>query len=99
MAPDFVYAAVMMRENKTFFGKGDFQNIIDILKTKKSSQYKDVGNKLALIKTGALFRKGVLPDINNPESTGIPTDIVANEADFVNIYQDKQRVIWSHAVN
>ena len=99
IAPDFVYAAVMMRENGIFFGRGDFQNIIGLLKDKKTDTYKDIANKLALIKTGRLFKKGVLPDLNDAESTGIPDEVQADEADFVNIYADNKRTIITHAVN
>ena len=59
LAPNFIYAAAMMKQNGIFFGKGDFQNIIDVLKSKQSAKYKDMGNKLCLIKTGAIFKKGV----------------------------------------
>ena len=99
MAPDFLYAACMMKANNIFFGKGDFQNIIDVLKTKKSGQYKDIGNKLALVKTGRLYKNGILPDLNDPESHGIPNEVAANEADFFSIYADKKREIKVHAVN
>jgi len=99
LAPDFVYAACMMKQNGIFFGKGDFQNILDLLKAKKSNQYKDIGNKLALIKTGRLYKKGILPDLNDADGAGIPNEVVAGEADFVNIYQDAKRTFITHAVN
>ena len=99
MAPDFLYAACMMKANNIFFGKGDFQNIIDVLKTKSSPQYKDIGNKLALVKTGCLYKKGVLPDLNDAESAGIPTKVIANESDFFSIYADKKREVINHAIN
>ena len=37
MAPDAFYAALLMKINQVFFGKGDFKKIIDILKTEKSA--------------------------------------------------------------
>ena len=75
IAPDFVYAAVMMRENGIFFGRGDFQNIIGLLKDKKTATYKDIANKLALIKTGRLYKKGILPDLNDAECAGVPDEV------------------------
>lgn len=99
LAPDFVYAACMMRQDGLCFGKGDFQKIVDLLKVKKSSQYLDIGNKLALIKTGRLYKKGILPDLNDGGSAGIPDEVVADEADFLNIYRDEKRTCIAHAVN
>jgi hypothetical protein len=48
-----------MQEHKMSFGKGDFQNIINVLKTGYDSEYLDVANKLLLVKNGKLMRKGV----------------------------------------
>lgn len=61
--------------------------------------YKDIANKLALIKTGRLFKKGVLLDLNDADSNGIPDEVQANESDYVNIYADNKRTVITHAVN
>ena len=45
----------MMRKNGTYFGKGDFKKIIDLLA--KKGDYKDVARKLRAIKDGCLFEK------------------------------------------
>ncbi len=100
MAPDHIYAAAMMKENSVLFGAGDFQNIIDILKLKNSPQYKDIGNKLALVKTGRFYKKGILPDINDPEGEGIPAQVDhPNQADFFDVYKDKGRATHKHNIN
>ena len=49
-APDLFYATAMMKHESVFFGKGDFQNILEVLKTQKSNKYRDIGNKLMVIK-------------------------------------------------
>jgi len=61
--------------------------------------YKDIANKIALVKNGRVFKKGVLPDLDDPNSDGIPNEIIANEADYLNIYQDRKREIYTHAIN
>ena len=75
IAPDYVYAACLMRGEGVFFGKGDFQKLVDLLKLSKNKNFKDIANKLAMVKTGRLFKKGVLPDLNDANSSGIPDDI------------------------
>jgi hypothetical protein len=52
MAPNFIYAAVIMKNNKMFFGKGDFSNILNVLKLIRSDGFRDIGNKLLLVKEG-----------------------------------------------
>lgn len=39
------------------FGKGDFQKIIDVLKMGYDAEYRDVGNKLLLLRNGRILRK------------------------------------------
>lgn len=72
-APDMFYAAAMMKQNEMFFGKGDFTNTIGVLQTTRSPSFKKIGNKLVLLKTGHLYRKGAQININNEndENPGI----------------------------
>lgn len=56
-APDMFYAAALMIQNKLFCGKGDLKKFVDILGKRRSSEYKDIANKLVLLKTGHLYHK------------------------------------------
>jgi len=56
-APDQFYAYALMQEHKMSFGKGDFQKIIDVLKMGYDAEYRDVGNKLLLLRNGRILRK------------------------------------------
>lgn len=56
-APDQFYAYVLMQEHKMSFGKGDFQKIIDVLKMGYDAEYRDVGNKLLLLRDGRIIRQ------------------------------------------
>ena len=101
-APDFIYAAAMMRQEAVFFGRGDFQNILEVLKTQKSPAYKDIGNKLAVIKQACLYKKGIQADINDPESGGreMHEAGAVNAADQLAIYSDaKNRKYFKHPIN
>jgi len=51
-----------------------------------------------MVKTGRLFKKGILPDLSDPMGGGVPDNIVCKEADFLNIYQDSQRTYQNHSV-
>ena len=99
IAPDYVYAACLMRGEGVFFGKGDFQKLVDLLKLSKNKNYKDIGSKLAMVKTGRLFKKGILPDLNDANSQGITDNIQCQEIDYVNVYQDSKRTYQEHSVN
>lgn len=106
LAPDHFTAAIMMKENDIFFGRGDFTKVLDILSQELSDDFKDVGNKLALIKTGYLYRKGIQPDINQSNSDGI----IAHDSQFkkmpgdddrMPLFSDKKNTAdtWKHAIN
>jgi hypothetical protein len=91
LAPDVFYAAHIMNNNEVFFGKGDVKRILDILKTRKSDKFKDIGNKLAMLRQGYLYHQGIQTDINDPDITGVK-DITASEvsdAHKVQIFSDK----------
>jgi len=46
MAPDQFTAAVMMKIEGLFFGRGDFQKIIDLLSNFKNKEFKCIAEKL-----------------------------------------------------
>jgi len=50
-----------------FFGTGDFANTIRVLQTTRSSSFKKIGNKLVLLKTGHLHRKGAQISIDDED--------------------------------
>ena len=63
-APNHIYAAVMMKMEGLHVGKGDFHTILEKLQVMKSDEFVDIGNKLALLKTGILLKKSEQIDIN-----------------------------------
>ena len=67
VAPDVFHAALLMKTNQIYFGKGDFKSILDILKTEKSESFKDIARKLAMLKDGYLYRDGIQVDLNLDE--------------------------------
>jgi hypothetical protein len=69
LAPDVFYAAHIMHNNEVFFGKGDVKRILDILKTTKSDKFKDIANKLAMLRQGYLYHKSIQPDVNEESDT------------------------------
>ena len=54
--------------------------------------YKDLGNKLALLKHGYIFKKGILPDLEDPEAkyTDFNVENLPN-SDKLSVYFDKNR--------
>ena len=92
----------MMKHESVFFGRGDFQKLLEALKTQKSNQYRDIGNKLMVIKQGCVYQKGIQNDINDPESEGM---IMFKEGDVgaaeqLAIYSDaKGRKYFKHPIN
>ena len=64
------------------FGKGDFLKVIKVLQVKKSSEFKDIANKLVLIKTGHLYRKGTQIDVNSTDPNNIGIQLFKNENYF-----------------
>lgn len=99
LAPDVFYAAHIMNNNEFFFGKGDVKVILDILKAKKAEKFgfKDIGNKLAMLRQGYLFHKSIQPDVNeeideNDSGAPVVNHIVASEvtdSHKVQIFSDK----------
>jgi len=70
VAPDILYAAAMMREKELYYGQGDFLVIIKMLSTQNpySESYRDVPNKLFMIKHGHIFKNGVFPSLYDPSA-------------------------------
>lgn len=71
MAPNVFYTAVMMEKNQMFFGKGDFQKVINALKKNQSPEFKDIGRKLALLKQGFLLNAKAQKGVNCETFDGI----------------------------
>lgn len=71
MSPNVFYAAVMMQKNQMFFGKGDFQKFLNVLKKKPLGEYKDIGRKLALVKQGFLYHANSQKGVNCETFDGI----------------------------
>lgn len=106
LAPDHFTAAHIMKNNQVFTGRGDFTKILDILTKELSDDFKDIGNKLVLIKTGYLYRKGIQPDINAVKSDGIISHdsqfkTVPGEDDRIALFSDKRAKgdFWKHDIN
>jgi len=66
-APDQFYAAAIMKQNELFFGRGDFKKMVLLLAAQKREGFKDIANKLAMIKTGYFYRKGIQADVNDED--------------------------------
>ena len=54
-----------------FFGKGDFQKFLNVLKQKPLGEYKDIGRKLALVKQGYLYHVNDQKGVNCETFDGI----------------------------
>ena len=77
-----------------------------VLSEERSDDFKDIGNKLALIKTGYLYREGMQPDINSPKSKGIIAHDsqfkqAPKETDRLALFSDKKTTpdTWKHTIN
>ena len=72
LAPDMFYAAALMTQNKLYYGNGDFKQCIEMLQQENNPDFKDVANKLVLLKTGHLYQKGLQVDVDDTrENAGI----------------------------
>lgn len=60
-----------MTSNAIFFGNGDFRKCIQMLQAKRSSEYKDLANKMVLLKTGHLYHKDEQVDVNDPNDDNV----------------------------
>jgi len=47
----------MMKQNRIFFGNGDFKKCLMLLQNQRNPYFMDIGNKLVLLKTGYLYHK------------------------------------------
>jgi len=59
-----------MISEKMFYGKGDFQKIIQLLIKGYNPNFKDIANKLALVKYGTIFYKQFIKGIDAPDGDG-----------------------------
>ena len=89
------YAAVLMKQESMFFGKGDFVRILDLLEQKYSDQYKDVANKLKMIKSGKII------DLSGTKQTLNSMADLYKEKDHKDyaIYSDKGLSFIRNSVN
>tara|TARA_B110000285_G_C15127177_1_gene621031 strand:- start:385 stop:666 length:282 start_codon:yes stop_codon:yes gene_type:complete len=60
-----------MKSQAMLMGTGDFQKIIDVLQQGYDPEFKDIGNKLALVCQGKLYGKGVTKGIDAPDGDGL----------------------------
>eukprot|EP00356_Strombidium_inclinatum_P011571 CAMPEP_0170484894 /NCGR_PEP_ID=MMETSP0208-20121228/4261_1 /TAXON_ID=197538 /ORGANISM="Strombidium inclinatum, Strain S3" /LENGTH=439 /DNA_ID=CAMNT_0010758357 /DNA_START=16 /DNA_END=1335 /DNA_ORIENTATION=- len=98
LAPDQFYAALMMKHENMFFGRGDFQKILNLLQTRKSAEFKDIANKLVLVKRGYLAKKEMCQDLNAEEEKVEAVEYqVPETAKFV-VYNDKNRIFTDMAI-
>ena len=90
-APDQFYAASMIKDDCLKYGNGDFQAIVSLL-CKNNAQnhgYRDVANKLNLVRHGYLFEKGVLQELegeNDPQQ-----DYVKGQGKSLQLFADKNK--------
>jgi hypothetical protein len=75
-APDVMTAVSIMKKTKIFHGRGDFKEALETLAVMKDPNFKFVAEKLAILKLGAIFKKGVIPDINEGELPAITPELV-----------------------
>ena len=66
-APNMFVASAMMKQNKMFYGRGDFAKAIKALGTAHDPSFKDIGNKLVILKTGFLYHIDEIADINEED--------------------------------
>ena len=64
LAPDVMTAVAIMKKMKLFHGRGDFKEALETLIVMRNPNFKFVAEKLAILKLGVIFKKGVLPDVN-----------------------------------
>ena len=95
-APNHIYAAVMMKMEHLKFGKGDFRGILQVLHTKRSQKYLDIGRKLALLKTGVLLKKSEAFDIDQPADVSREEGVrVLSQEDIDAIPEAQKYVVFS----
>jgi hypothetical protein len=75
-----------MRKHPAYFGRGDFSNMFfHLINFKKD--YKDLANKLVLLKTGHFYRKGFQIDVND-ENDNNPGEKGSNPENMMKLYSD-----------
>lgn len=90
-----------------FFGRGDFQRILSVLKRPAGSAcgYKDIARKLALLKQGYLLPNGKQKGVNCETFDGILDQQKLEylkgfgEDNIYKVYADKRRDYIKNAIN
>lgn len=106
-APNMFVAAAMMRQNKMFYGRGDFKKAVMTLGEEANPAFKDVGSKLAMLKTGYLFHKKGMIDLNDENAeNGIQMIKEKQAADIpemaaLPVFADKNayKRVFDHGIN
>lgn len=76
-APDILTAVAIMKKTKLFHGRGDFKEALETLAVVKDPNFKFVAEKLSILKLGCLFKKGIIPDVNDAELPAITPELLA----------------------
>jgi hypothetical protein len=89
-----------MKEEGLSFGAGDFAGILNQLTNGQSHLCKDILNKLFLVKYGSIFKKGVLPDLLDPDSKVESLKLIEEEPDCkMRLYRDTTDVYDQGRIN
>lgn len=64
LAPNVFYAAEIMSAMYFRYGNGDFSAILKLIATRKDQNFKDLSNKLALVKYGILYPSNIQHFVN-----------------------------------
>ena len=99
VAPDVFYAALLMKTNQIYFGKGDFKRILEILKNEKSDSFKDIARKLAMLKDGYLYQSGIQVDLNLEEGMKTIDPSQIPESDKLCVFSDKNHTYIKQPIN
>jgi len=94
MAPDMFYAAAIMQQKEIYYGNGDMNQIIKMLTTMDPTirGFKDLPNKLFLIKHGHIFKSGILPslyDPDEPDTKKMIDHFSISDSDKIKLSKDK----------
>jgi len=82
-----------MKEEGLSFGAGDFAGLLNQLTNGLSHLCEDIPNKLFLVKYGSIFKKGVLPDLLDPDSKVESLKFIEDKVDCkMRLYQDNTDV-------
>lgn len=87
-APDFIYAAIIMRAGGLYHGRGDGTAILNQLFEEPSRDYKDILNKVALIMNRGLLKAPFWPEL---ETKSHQTNMCygAPDSSIFSVFQDR----------